>query len=489
MRRSPIDYLRIAGILDGISLLTLLLIAMPLKYFADLPLAVTINGSIHGGIFLLYIGSILYAAIRIQWSISWSLAAVFVAFIPFGNFIFDVYLKKVKDRYPVKPFQMSWIIYSIIFFSFIDLFAQLPVMSTFAKSVGASAFIAGIVVGLYSFTNSFGNIASGILTDKIGPLSMMLFGLAATSASLFSYHFVDDPLTLLIVRSLHGFFGGLIVPAAFTLLANTTAHDKQGSKSAVTGSFVGIAAIIGPAFSGIMASKTSVPNVFTVIGALGVLLLVCSFLLRQVHVKKQEREASHVSFNWNRDVQKAFMGAFFLMFSQGALAYLLPLHVEALGYSSRMSGTLMSMFGIVAVFLFILPTNRVFNRVDPVYTMLIGVAVLAISQMLIGQMTTTLTLYLVMILYGIGFSSLFPSINTLLIQSTTPETRGQAYGYFYAFFSIGVVVGSSVLGFLRIGIAGGFMLTGVVLTGFFIVVLFDIRKRVKSKKISDFSMK
>ena len=85
-------------------------------------------------------------------------------------------------------------------------------MSTFAKSVGASAFIAGIVVGLYSFTNSFGNIASGILTDKIGPLSMMLFGLAATSASLFSYHFVDDPLTLLIVRSLHGFFGGLIVP-------------------------------------------------------------------------------------------------------------------------------------------------------------------------------------------------------------------------------------------------------------------------------------
>ena len=96
MRRSPIDYLRIAGILDGISLLTLLLIAMPLKYFADLPLAVTINGSIHGCIFLLYIGSILYAAIRIQWSISWSLAAVFVAFIPFGNFIFDVYLKKVK---------------------------------------------------------------------------------------------------------------------------------------------------------------------------------------------------------------------------------------------------------------------------------------------------------------------------------------------------------------------------------------------------------
>ncbi|MGE7601582.1 DUF3817 domain-containing protein [Peribacillus sp. NPDC097675] len=66
MRRSPIDYLRIAGIMDGIPLLALLIIAMPLKYFADLPLAVTINGSIHGVIFMLYMVTILYAAIRSQ---------------------------------------------------------------------------------------------------------------------------------------------------------------------------------------------------------------------------------------------------------------------------------------------------------------------------------------------------------------------------------------------------------------------------------------
>ncbi|HMW67287.1 MAG TPA: DUF3817 domain-containing protein, partial [Chitinophagaceae bacterium] len=33
---------------EGISFLALLLIAMPLKYFANLPMAVTIMGSIHG---------------------------------------------------------------------------------------------------------------------------------------------------------------------------------------------------------------------------------------------------------------------------------------------------------------------------------------------------------------------------------------------------------------------------------------------------------
>lgn len=41
------------------------------------------------------------------------------------------------------------------------------------------------------------------------------------------------------------------------------------------------------------------------------------------------------------------------MFSQGVIAYLLPLKVQSLGYDSRLSGTLMSTFGIIAVLVFL----------------------------------------------------------------------------------------------------------------------------------------
>ena len=61
-------------------------------------------------------------------------------------------------------------------------------------------------------------------------------------------------------------------------------------------------------------------------------------------------------------------------------------------------------------------------------------------------------LYIAMAIYGIGFAFLFPSINSLLIDSSSPEFRGKAYGYFYAFFSIGVVAGSGVIGFLDLGL-------------------------------------
>lgn len=98
MKIHPLRFLRIIGVLDGLSLITLLFISMPLKYFADLPLFVTVNGSIHGGIFMLYVVAIAIVQLRIQWSVSWSLLSVFVAFIPFGNFVLDMKLKKWRKQ-------------------------------------------------------------------------------------------------------------------------------------------------------------------------------------------------------------------------------------------------------------------------------------------------------------------------------------------------------------------------------------------------------
>ena len=136
MNIHPLRFLRIMGTLDGLSLITLLFISMPLKYFADLPLFVTVNGSLHGGIFVLYVIAIILVQLRIQWNVSWSVLSVVVAFIPFGNFLLDRKLRKMEKTMRIKPFPTHWLVYAIIFFSFFDLFVQLPIMSTYALSVG-----------------------------------------------------------------------------------------------------------------------------------------------------------------------------------------------------------------------------------------------------------------------------------------------------------------------------------------------------------------
>ena len=99
MEPKEIRFLRVMGIADGISLLVLLLIAMPLKYFAGLPIVVTIVGSLHGAIFVTYVIASASVQLRIRWHIIYSLIAGVVAFIPFGNFIFDKYIKQAGEKY------------------------------------------------------------------------------------------------------------------------------------------------------------------------------------------------------------------------------------------------------------------------------------------------------------------------------------------------------------------------------------------------------
>jgi integral membrane protein len=92
---------RIVGFLEGISYLVLLGIAMPLKYLADMPLAVTIVGGMHGGLFVAYIGMSILLAILFRWPIGRLSLAVLASVVPTGTFWFDRHLHTVnisKDR-------------------------------------------------------------------------------------------------------------------------------------------------------------------------------------------------------------------------------------------------------------------------------------------------------------------------------------------------------------------------------------------------------
>ena len=55
----PLRVLRVASIIEGATLLARILIAVPLKRMADLPLAVSIVGPIHGAAFLIYTALVL----------------------------------------------------------------------------------------------------------------------------------------------------------------------------------------------------------------------------------------------------------------------------------------------------------------------------------------------------------------------------------------------------------------------------------------------
>lgn len=86
------------SILEGLSFLLLLFIAMPLKYVLDMPLAVKYVGWAHGVLFMLYIYVIFPTAKRLDWNFAKTFLGLISAVLPFGPFIFDRNLKKQEKE-------------------------------------------------------------------------------------------------------------------------------------------------------------------------------------------------------------------------------------------------------------------------------------------------------------------------------------------------------------------------------------------------------
>lgn len=87
-------YFRRIAIIEGISYLILLGIAMPLKYFADQPLPVKYLGWAHGVLFVVFCILLLQVWIKYKWTFLFTVLAFVSSLVPFGTFYLD---KKIKE--------------------------------------------------------------------------------------------------------------------------------------------------------------------------------------------------------------------------------------------------------------------------------------------------------------------------------------------------------------------------------------------------------
>lgn len=92
-KNKDIDLFLKIGKWEGYSYLLLLLVAMPLKYFADMPLAVRYVGSLHGVLFVAFIYTIVVLFNKKSFDMLQSIKALILSIIPFGTFFLKKLLK------------------------------------------------------------------------------------------------------------------------------------------------------------------------------------------------------------------------------------------------------------------------------------------------------------------------------------------------------------------------------------------------------------
>jgi len=98
--KTPLGQFRLVSLAEGISYILLMFLAMPLKYLAGEPMLVRIFGTIHGGLFVLFVLTLLLAAFNRAWRLQRVLIAFIASILPFGAFFLERSLRQEMEATP-----------------------------------------------------------------------------------------------------------------------------------------------------------------------------------------------------------------------------------------------------------------------------------------------------------------------------------------------------------------------------------------------------
>jgi integral membrane protein len=87
--------LRVVSALEGVSLLALFLVAMPLKYLHGEPGAVRVAGSLHGLLFIWLVFVLLHAHLELGWPRRRALRLLAFGALPFGFVLAERELRRL----------------------------------------------------------------------------------------------------------------------------------------------------------------------------------------------------------------------------------------------------------------------------------------------------------------------------------------------------------------------------------------------------------
>jgi integral membrane protein len=100
--KNPVSLLRYVALAEGVSFLVLLLIAMPLKYVAARPAAVTYVGWAHGVLFVTLCAALVLATLAARWPLGRAAVVFVAALLPAGPFVLDRRMKAYERAYAAR---------------------------------------------------------------------------------------------------------------------------------------------------------------------------------------------------------------------------------------------------------------------------------------------------------------------------------------------------------------------------------------------------
>jgi MFS family permease len=398
----------------------------------------------------------------------------------------------------INPMEIVVVLWITTFITMLGIGLIAPLMSIYAKKMGASNFDIGLIFGSFAIARTIAQIPIGNLSDKYGKKIFILIGTFFCGVFTLMYAFVNSVAGLLLVRIFNGAFSSFITPVAGAYVATIAPKGKLGEYMGIFGSAIGLGFSTGPLIGGFLAEWYGIRTPFYFCGALTfIAFMVAYFKLKNVVVDKDGKyEYSSNFIVKGNNANKKLISFEFLKNKYFSISYIINMSYMAItagimGYlavyaSNYGIGMAYVGFLIASTNLVMATLQRKFGKVyDKVGTpvIYIGLIIGALGVYGISISHSFVEMFLSLIVMAFGGAMYVPAVNALAMRDIPHHKKGGAMGFFTTSLNIGMFIGAVFLGYIadQIGLSNMYKLSAMVpllvCVGTYLVVGFKIKNK------------
>lgn len=367
-----------------------------------------------------------------------------------------------------------------LFMSFYFLLVTLPVYVV--NDLGASKSSAGLLTTAFLLAAIIIRPFSGKLIEKYGGRIMLITSLLLFLATTLLYFFASSVPQLLVVRLIHGISFGMATTATGSIVADIIPEKRRGEGMGYFILSSALAMVIGPylGLTFMQSGGITAMLMIALVASLGG--LVAGFAL-SLNKERGETSKEPTKFTTGSLFEKtaipiAITGAFFAIIYSSIISFISV-------YANEIHlGHVASFFFVVYAFVLLVSrpfTGRWFDQFGANIIVFPGIILFSIGLFILSQASSGFIFLLAAAFIGLGWGTLFPTFQTIAIQSAPPKRRAMATATFLSVFDMGIGLGSYIIGLLASGLSfrqlyfyGSFY----VLAGMAVYIYFNLRKTI-----------
>jgi MFS family permease len=352
------------------------------------------------------------------------------------------------------------------FFYFASMYLYVPVLSVYARSMGASLTIVGLVVSAYGFTQLVTRVPIGFFSDVIGRRKpFVIAGILAAALGCLGLAWSPAPLGLVASRTVIGFGGATWV--AFTVLFASYFPLRRVPHALALITFVsGAAQAAAGLAGGFMSQALGTASTFYGGAVLALLGLITMLPIREkLHARPTPMSTNRLATIARTPsllIAAAIATVNVLVYFATTLSFT-PIYARGLGASDSALGLL---FTVAVVFATIanLVSATVAARIGDRAVIVIGMAMAGIATAFVPFTLGLPTLALTQVVAGFGRGLCDPTLLAQSMRSVPAHERATATGVYQAIYAVGMFGGPFFGGVVAdaFGLSSVFLITAVL---------------------------